>query len=905
MTLGIALAVLGAALKVNQHVLPRLYDYLHGTLSVIAVGAAALVVALVAKRARALAPRSTWARRLTPYRSRALAAGIGSVVVLAANVATLDANQNVRVALLDPRSAVSRTAVLGAELAWPSMGLLRPARARNRVARVSGLPSRRPTRTTGLASARGAHVLLITIDALRADALGVYGATRPVSPRLDALTRERGVLFERAYTQAPHSSYSLSSLHTSEYLHETTLLGQRQPLPTIADTLEAAGYHTAGFYTRGIFHTERERLSAYDDASFGFALHDHTDRDAVQTADTVIGEIDRIVARGEPSSFLWAHFFDVHEPYERTDFGTRPRDRYDSEIRFTDEHVVRLIEHAERVFRRDVVIAISADHGEEFGEHGGFYHGSSLHDEQVRVPLIVFGPGLRARRVAQPVELVDVAPTLLSLVGIEPAESMRGDDLRPLLEGRVPADASPDPVFAAVQHHKMVVRWPYKLIADLNFDTYQLFDLARDPGERRNLYDARRDLGDELTGEVQAWLDRLGRPPGEEGSADPRLVALTRGRLGDRRATEPLATLVVDASAPTEMRVEAARVLAWLQDASAGDVLASALGDANAEVRQEIAIALGMMNDARGREVLHALVRAEDPEVRRRVGAALARLRDTEAVPLLAESLLAPMQTEREDAARYLGILRDGRAVEPLLAILPEQRTRAHVVLSLGQIGDPRAVGPLLELLDWDRYLDVRMRAITALGLIGDRRAVPALLALLPQDNELTTVGEALVRLRAIERGELSGSDVGPRIGRGFERCERVPVEQRSPVAARSRCAIARGRATLPLRLHGAAHHRMIVRGRAAGRSASDPALVWATLRGVRIGPFPLTEAWRAVELPAPAAAVSARGTFECALVVEAAQDGRAPVVELDHVLLAGPPHTLASSGPPTGATLD
>src|SRR5690606_7471572 len=114
-----------------------------------------------------------------------------------------------------------------------------------------------------------------------------------------------------------------------------------------------------------------------------------------------------------------------HEPYRETRFGTTDMDRYDSEIRKVDDHLGRLVREARARLQRDVIVVISADHGEEFRDHGGLYHGSTLYEEQVRVPLIVSAPDLAPRRVRAPVELVDVAPTLLGMLDRPVPASMR------------------------------------------------------------------------------------------------------------------------------------------------------------------------------------------------------------------------------------------------------------------------------------------------------------------------------------------------------------------------------------------------------------------------------------------------------------------------------------------------
>ena len=243
-------------------------------------------------------------------------------------------------------------------------------------------------------------------------------------------------MFERAYAPAPHSSFSLCSLMTSEYLHETLDLGHPAPQATLPRLLAAAGYHTAAFYTQGIFHTAGERLAGYEREAFGFALHDQVTYTAEELTDRALAEIDRVVARGEQSSLLWVHYFDVHEPYRSTHFGSGDMERYDSEILHVDRELERLIRGARERLSRDVIVVIASDHGEEFHEHGGVYHGSTLYEEQVRVPLIVQAKGLAPRRVADAVSTLDITPTLLGLLGLPSEPQMRGRDLRPLALGQ-------------------------------------------------------------------------------------------------------------------------------------------------------------------------------------------------------------------------------------------------------------------------------------------------------------------------------------------------------------------------------------------------------------------------------------------------------------------------------------
>jgi arylsulfatase A-like enzyme/HEAT repeat protein len=852
-------------------VLPNLYAYLHALLALFAWCGCALGLALLSASEPRLAAVRAWAAR--PWRG--LIAGAVLAALSIANLLTLEHNLNVRVAMFDPRTPTSRALLAGLD------PLLRRLEQRGRA------PVRRPAAqvrqdTRGLPAREGAHVLLVTIDALRADRLGAYGYGRPVSPGLDAFARQSW-MFQRAYAQAPHSSYSLSSLHTSEYLHELVELGRPLPITTLASTLRAQGYHTAAFFTDGVFHTEGHKLSSYRDNAFGFALFDHTNFEAQDHTERVLAEAERIRGQGEPPSLLWVHYFDVHEPYQDTHFGSGDADRYDSEILHVDREVTRLIEELERRFEREIVIAISADHGEEFREHGGVYHGSTLYDEQVRVPLLLRLPGAAPAVLESPVEVIDIAPTLLGMIGIEPPPSMRGRDLRALLSE---PHAEPRPVFSAVLTKRMALRWPFKLIADLRFGLFELYDLERDPHERKNLAHERQDKLDELRSDVYGWLDSLESAPRAPALAeDPRARALRWGRLGDRRAVEPMSALLLDASAPTAQRTEAGQILAKLADESSAPALVEALGARPAEVAAEAAIALGRMFDERARPALERLVHVEDPYLRARAAVSLGRLRDARAVPALIDALwVAPTLYEREEAVRWLGRLRDPRAVEPLISVIPEFGMRYLVAVALGQIGDRRAFDALADMLSWEERTNIRDEVARGLGLLGDARAIDLLLPVLARETALKQTGESLVRLGALERARLGGTDVGPALAGqgGLYACEAGPLLHDWDYLERTSCK-ARGTARLrlaPLAPGAAEPAQLLVRLKRD--DAPEPVEVRFVLDGLELAVQRIDANWTE---PRFELTRGPRGAAELTLVCA----DPAAVVKLDHALIAPP----------------
>ncbi len=864
--------------KINQTYLPNLYEYLHQTLAVTAWLLAAYGMLAGLQTAHAARMRGWMTGPARTLTVGALLAG-----ALIASVCTLDMNLNVRVAMFDARSASSRALLFASNplLRWiedgQGDGHGRPGLARGELD------------TTGLPTQPGAHVLLVTIDALRADHLGSYGYARPVSPKLDALAKQ-ATQFDRAYAQAPHSSYSLSSLMTSDYIHEVVELARPLPTATLATTLRDHGYHTAAFFTDGIFHTEGKKLSVYRDSAFGFALFDHTNRESEQQTTRVLQEADRIREDGEPPSFLWVHYFDVHEPYQETTFGTGEMDRYDSEILHVDRELDRLLTGLKQRLSRDVVLAITADHGEEFRDHGGVYHGSTLYDEQVRVPLIVQASVMPTMRVAAPVEVIDVAPTLLGLVGIEAAPSMRGRDLRAVALGRM---SDPGPVFSAVLTKRMAVEWPFKLIADLRFGLFELYDLSRDPDERKNLANVEATRLAHMKDLVYAWLDSLEHERGSQVTAGANDWAkeLRWGRLGDRRAVEPMSRLLLDQKSPTALRIEAGQILANLADTSSASMLVAGLATKPPAVAAEAAIALGRMYDARAQSALKQLVHVEDPYVRARAAVSLARLRDRDAVPALIDALwVAPTQYEREEAVRWLGRLGDRRAVEPLLQILPEFGLRYLTAVALGRIGDERAYPALSEMLSWEHHTNIRDEVVRGIGLLGDKRAMPLLIEAYRKEPELKNTGESLVRLGAIEQGYLGGVDASSRAkgAAGFASCEEGPLLHDWDYLQRTWC-VSRG-TELSFRLPLPSQHttwsdgaELVIRSRRT--DSAEACDVRATSGGRGLATLRMDASWRDHRV-----ALEARGLRKSMqLELEATCSAEARMA-IDHVLIV--PHS-------------
>ena len=294
---------------------------------------------------------------------------------------------------------------------------------------------RRASKTSAAPIARGINlqdrdVLLITVDALRADMLSAYGGHgRHASARSDG---RESVVFRRAYTPAPHTSYALASLLTAKFMKPVLELpGAERDHPTLPDLLRRYGYRTAAFYPPAIFFVDGSNFDTLRERGFGFEYR----KEMFASAKQRVGAVGSLFARGRSRdircSFGCTSSSHTSPTSRDAEFasGDSPRARYEGEVRMCDRGIGELT-RAFRAARPGGTVIVTADHGEEFGEHGGSYHGTTLYDEQVRVPLLWSSPGETVAGVSEvPVELVDIGTTLLSAAGVPREVRMRGDDL--------------------------------------------------------------------------------------------------------------------------------------------------------------------------------------------------------------------------------------------------------------------------------------------------------------------------------------------------------------------------------------------------------------------------------------------------------------------------------------------
>jgi arylsulfatase A-like enzyme len=366
------------------------------------------------------------------------------------------------------------------------------------------------------------NLVLVVIDTLRADHVGAYGYTRATTPRLDALAA-RGVRFEGAHAATSWTLPSVVSMLTGTYPaeHGVDLVDSalNEKRPTIATLLRAAGYETAAFCANAAMLTEVQGVAQGFDRFENVSPAGEDPFKGGPGADRVTDAALAWLAVRDGSwpYFLYVHYFDPHGPYHPPStyaqrfgmaadepmlqnpgkqtmalLGKVPaepeldvlRTLYDGEIAFTDAEVGRLVDRLASG-GDDPLVVVTADHGEEFGEHGGMQHGRTLFEEVLHVPLLVAGAGVaRGVVVTTPVSLVSLAATFLDFARVATTTAFAGASLEPVLRGE-PAPLAmlfADLGTPAAQHRLAAIDGSWKLVLDKGF-VASLYDLAADPKE--------------------------------------------------------------------------------------------------------------------------------------------------------------------------------------------------------------------------------------------------------------------------------------------------------------------------------------------------------------------------------------------------------------------------------------
>jgi arylsulfatase A-like enzyme/Tfp pilus assembly protein PilF len=522
-------------------------------------------------------------------------------------------------------------------------------------------------------AAAGADVLLVTIDTLRADAVGFGGGPSDATPVLDRLASQ-GRVFTFAHAHNVVTLPSHTNVLTGLYpyqngVRENTGFVLPARVPTLATMLSGAGYQTAAFVAAfpldSRFGLDRG-FSVYDDS---YPLGSHPDRfEMVQRrGDQVVGPARAWwAAHAGGKRFLWVHLYDPHAPYQPpAPFAERyPGHPYQGEVAAADSFLAPLLEPflaAKERPARPTIIVVTSDHGESLGEHGELTHGLFAYEATLHVPLVLWGSGVAPGRDDRSARHVDLVPTILGLLGLPVPAGLPG---RSLLEPEAAGGSYFEALSTSLNRGwaplRGVLRDRQKWIS---LPLPELYDLSRDAKEEKNLYSDERRVARELeralpaesvwppvrteqaSAEELAQLKSLGYVAGSAASKtsytvddDPKRLIEIDGKLqtivedygrGDYESAVRLSREVIAArptmSEPYEHLALALRQLERPGEAIEALQAALARGVEREALRRQLALAL--TENGRGAEAVAALAplsKSEDPATQNALGLAYA-----------------------------------------------------------------------------------------------------------------------------------------------------------------------------------------------------------------------------------------------------------------------------------------
>lgn len=333
-------------------------------------------------------------------------------------------------------------------------------------------------------------VVFLTIDAFRADVLETKKYAQQL-PELSQL-RDTSAYFTVARAPTPATTTTMASIFSGRYYSQLGWSKEGEgnaavidDVPRFPELLSAAGVRTVHAATAGRIREQRG-------VALGFTIEHWIPKTRTRGADAMDKLLQEIDAGAGQRQFLYAHFMEPHAPYDLGGKRGTPFARYVREIAIVDRQIRRLRQHlAAKGLERHTALVISADHGEAFGEHGAHYHAKNVYEELLRVPLIVHVPGLAARRIDEPVSVMDVGPTVLDLFGLPTPPSFMAQSLAPLVAGKPVRLTRPIAADTGRRKQALYFRDGKKVIFDRKGHTIEVYDLATDPGELSNLVESR------------------------------------------------------------------------------------------------------------------------------------------------------------------------------------------------------------------------------------------------------------------------------------------------------------------------------------------------------------------------------------------------------------------------------
>lgn len=415
------------------------------------------------------------------------------------------------------------------------------------------------------------NVVLITVDSLRTDFVGTYDEeVGELTPALDDFAAE-GVVFENAIAQGSYTRGSIPSFFTSTYPGKLEKGSDVTDEVNLASVLSDNGYNSAFFHSNPFLSAAKgygEGFDVFDDSLLPWNLNLSQKRvrqlgrvfrllrkTPYLPADKLVDKASGWLREVESPFFLWVHFMDPHGPYQGPSCNyldkyraekiwnkavNRPEEvnpeekeklvgAYREEVRFTDENVGRLLGSIDK---RDenCFTCITADHGEEFGEHGDYSHNPKCFEELIHVPLVIRAPGVTAGRRAEPVALLDIFPTVVEFAGLDPKKyDLDGQSLLRLLGG----DSSSAREYVVSQPGSNEIclrsnRWKYVVKGSREL----LYDLENDPNETEDKSSSEEEIVEKFRRELAGREDEFGALP-EDYMEPSEEEEETRRRLED------------------------------------------------------------------------------------------------------------------------------------------------------------------------------------------------------------------------------------------------------------------------------------------------------------------------------------------------------------------------------------
>lgn len=404
------------------------------------------------------------------------------------------------------------------------------------------------------------NIMIISIDTLRADHLHCYGYPHETSPNIDQFAKEN-VLFEFAYTPIPKTSAAFCSMMTGlhPFIHKCrpNRGTVQEHLTTLAEALKKKGYRTSAVVDNANLAKSYQFNQGFDKY---IEVWNETETKAESTPFITRSIIDFLKKPRKKPFFFWANYIEPHTPYIPPQEHIQPRppgrdirtvkpgmiagnivvirsskryeegyhtSLYDGAIHYIDSEIGRILDvFRASSFSKNTILIITADHGEDLGEHNFFFnHGPLTFNAASRVPLIIHWPGKQSRRVRRPVSIMDITPTLMETIGISaPAYPLQGKNLftnraqrNLILFGMLGTQG-------VVSRHYHYVQVQKKLQKQLGLEPAYIFHILKDPYERINRIGEFRNLADTLSKRYKAYYGRHGYLKKNKKSKEPKLT---------------------------------------------------------------------------------------------------------------------------------------------------------------------------------------------------------------------------------------------------------------------------------------------------------------------------------------------------------------------------------------------